>query len=158
MIIKNYFILSSLIFSCIACNSNREEKGNQVQPESSSTANTSPGSSVNCYEWTGNNDTIRVRLEMNGEEVTGTIVYDYFQKDRNEGALKGKLSRDIIIADYSFNSEGTRSVRQVAFKKAGNDIIEGFGPMEEKEGKMSFVKADSLSFNPSFVIPSVNCD
>lgn len=140
----------------LSCNSNKSKEPSS-EAGSETSASPEPVYAVSCYEWTGNDDTIKVRLELNGNDVSGTIVYDYSRKDRNEGALKGKLNGDIIIADYSFDSEGSRSVRQVAFRKNGNDLIEGFGSMEEIDGKMSFTRPDSLIFNPSFLIPASDC-
>lgn len=147
-----FLLFAAILFSC-----NSDKIAESTEAGTETKLPPAPVNSVSCYEWTGNNDTIKVRLELNGNEVSGTILYDYFQKDRNEGALKGILEGDIIIADYSFDSEGSRSVRQVAFKKTGKDIIEGFGSMEDVNGKMIFTKPDSLIFNPSFLIPAKDC-
>lgn len=140
----------------LSCNLNKSEEPSS-DAGSETSASPAPVYAVSCYEWTGNDDTIKVRLELNGNDVSGTIVYDYSRKDRTEGALKGKLNGDIILADYSFDSEGERSVRQVAYKISGKDIVEGFGSMEEINGKMTFNKPDSLIFNPSFLIPAKSC-
>ena len=69
-----------------------------------------------CYQMTLKRDTVNLQLNVNDTIVTGDLQYDFFEKDRNEGTLKGVLRNDIITGDYTFQSEGTTSVREVIFK------------------------------------------
>lgn len=55
-------------------------------------------------------------------------------------------------------SEGVESVRRVAFKKMGNSYLEGYGEMEDKEGKKVFSNPGSLQFNSQVVLSEVNCE
>ncbi len=48
------------------------------------------------------------------------------------------MTGELLIADYSYNSEGIQSVRQIAFKKTGKTFIEGYGETETKNGKTIF--------------------
>ncbi|MDQ2862476.1 MAG: hypothetical protein M3R50_02290, partial [Bacteroidota bacterium] len=65
---------------------------------------------------------------------------------------------DVLIADYTFFSEGTKSVREVAFKKDGENFIEGYGDAEDKDGKMIFKNAASLAFSSSVILKPFDCD
>ena len=143
---KLFFTL--LIFGIISCNSNQ----NESTPPSAAEIRT------NCYEIQSESDTVTLRLELKGEDVTGTLSYKYYQKDKNEGSVKGKLKDSIVIADYSFLSEGTQSIRQIAFRLSGNDVIEGYGPMIEQGGKMVFTNIDSVNFDPQFLITGISCN
>jgi hypothetical protein len=38
--------------------------------------------------------------------VVGNLCYRFFEKDKNDGTVIGKLQGDTLIADYTFMSEG----------------------------------------------------
>lgn len=90
--------------------------------------------------------------------VTGTLMYNFYEKDKNTGTIEGKIDGDILFADYTFNSEGVKSVRPVAFKVTGNQFIEGYGETEENNGKMSFKNKDSLNFDHSITLAPFDCE
>ncbi|HLP20142.1 MAG TPA: hypothetical protein VK174_07575 [Chitinophagales bacterium] len=110
------------------------------------TVTTAVTNSINCYAFTSKGLTVNMYIEQYGEEVTGRLTYDFAEKDDNEGLLKGRFYGDTLIADYAFKSEGTTSIREVAFIKKGNQLTEGYGDVAEKDGKMVFKNRSSLSF------------
>jgi hypothetical protein len=58
------------------------------------------------------------------------LSFKNFEKDSSSGTFTGTYnSAGILIADYSFQSEGMSSVMQVAFKKDGDNFIRGHGTM-----------------------------
>ena len=131
-----------------ACNNPTSEK----QPVEATIS-----SGANCYQWTNNRDTITLSIsEMNGN-ISGTLIYSFFEKDRNTGTISGELKDDLLVADYSFISEGTASVRQVAFKRQGDEWVEGHGDAEEKDGKTVFKSLDSLNFSNPVILKKSNC-
>ena len=80
-----------------------------------------------------------------------------FEKDKNNGIFEGELHGDTLIAEYTFTSEGKESIRQVAFLKKGNQLFEGFGDMEDKNGKMMFKNISTLKFGESMVFNKTDC-
>ncbi len=68
--------------------------------------------------------------------VTGSLVYKLHQKYSNKGEFEGQMKGDTLIADHKFMSEGTQSVRQVIFLVKDSIAREGYGNMEEKNGKI----------------------
>jgi hypothetical protein len=92
-----------------------------------------------------------------GDSIVGTLVYKYFQKDKNIGTLCGKVVKDLIIADYEFQSEGLQSIGHVVFKKVGGDFIEGYGASENKNGRDYLKNIDSLVFSNSIVLKNEDC-
>lgn len=95
-----------------------------------------PKKSSNCYVYTKNRDTASLQLNIDGEELTGELNYKLFEKDNNKGKIAGELKGDTIIAEYTFDSEGMRSVREVVFvQKADGKIYEGTGEVVEKMAK-----------------------
>ena len=109
-----------------------------------------------CYAYTGNNDSVLVHLVSKGENITGTMMYSIYEKDRNDGTLAGVLKGDTLIADYTFSSEGTTSVRQVAFLLQNGALKEGFGDVEEKEGKTIFKRGATVDFS-GFLLTKTAC-
>ena len=139
--------IACLIFSC---NSQQQESENSKVPVQEKVAD--------CYQYINNNDTIILKtINVNGF-ITGTLVYNLYEKDKNRGTIQGAIKRGLLIADYTFVSEGTKSVRQVAFKKDGENFIEGYGDAADKGGKMIFKNIDSLTFNSRAILKPYDCE
>ena len=149
----SYKFLTVLIcFLMVACDSNNAPK-NSI--DSKTANNTDP---LTCYRYVGNKDTISLKtVNVNGS-ITGTLIYKLYEKDKNAGTIQGKMKGDLLIADYSFMAEGMNSTRQVVFKRNGNDFVEGYGEIEEKDNKVVFKNVDSLDFNNSIVLKITDCE
>jgi hypothetical protein len=68
-------------------------------------------------------DTVSMNLTHLGDSVTGTLVYNFKEKDKNTGTINGRMNGNILIAEYTFLSEGIQSCRQVAFKLEGTILL-----------------------------------
>jgi len=113
---------------------------------------------VNCYRFTGNGDTIILKLLYVGQAISGSLVYNLSGKDKNVGTIQGGMKGDILIADYNFQSEGSWSTRQVAFKKQDDKFIEGYGDIISTDKKTAFRSTDSLHFNENLKLMEIDCD
>ena len=137
----------TLFFSCNNNqNDNNEKKPAEVKDE------------WNCYHYMKNKDTVILKVKTVNGLVKGTLIYNLYEKDKNRGTIDGRIEGEILLADYTFNSEGTTSIRPVAFKKSGNNFIEGFGETENKNGKEAFKNIDSLNYDHSFMLVPFDCD
>ena len=112
-----------------------------------------------CYEGVREKDTVSMTLIIKGDKLQyGNLSYNYFEKDDNEGTLVGAFRGDTLKAKYSFQSEGTMSVREVIFLKQGKNYIEGFGPVKEsQDGKVEFKDYNGIQFESSFPLSEVPC-
>jgi hypothetical protein len=146
---KYLFILGIIGFTS-SCN-------NQHQQSPAEKTTTDAGG-LNCYRYIKNKDTVILKMRSANGLVTGTLMYNFYEKDKNTGTIEGKIDGDLLFADYTFNSEGVKSVRPVAFKKTGNQFIEGYGETEENNGKMSFKNKDSLNFDHSITLAPFDCE
>jgi len=99
-----------------------------------------------CYAAVSGNDTIRLQLITTDSLATGKLEYKLFEKDRNQGTIQGHFVGDTLFAAYTFQSEGVQSVREVAFLRQGNKLVEGFGEVAEKDGIMLFTNRGQLQF------------
>jgi hypothetical protein len=112
---------------------------------------------ITCYEKISNQDTFRLRVEAFEGRVTGTLAYLFHEKDSNMGDYEGRMYGDTLIADYIFTSEGSTSVRQVAFRINGQTATEGYGEMKEQDGKMSFSDWRTLAYGQGVIMSRHNC-
>ncbi len=133
---------------------------NTSQKQNSETTNTTnkAGEAAGCYIYSKDSNNVRMHITQTGNAVTGDLVYEYFEKDKNTGTIKGEMKGDTLYADYSFMSEGTNSVREVAFLKRGNEWIEGYGEVDEETGKIVFKNKAALKFDNSIKLTKTSCN
>jgi hypothetical protein len=137
-------LVFALFTSCKSNNSTGEEKPVKM-------------SDPDCYRFAADRDTVMLSFSTGKDSVAGTLEYNLFQKDKNTGSISGWLKDDLLLADYTFKSEGSSSVRQVAFKKIKGDWVEGYGDTKEENGRVVFVNTDSLEFEPKLALKKVDC-
>lgn len=141
MKIIKFLILAGVFASC---NSPKDETART----GSLLAESKESSPVNCYRYATATDTIILKVIHVGNSITGTLVYSLKEKDKNKGTIQGNMRGNILVADYTFMSEGILSTRQVAFKMEGNSFVEGYG---------DFKNVDSLDFNTSMKLAEMVC-
>ena len=112
-----------------------------------------------CYRAILKKDTISLTLNIkNGQFSSGNLSYNFYEKDKNQGTLVGERKGDTLYADYTFMSEGTSSVHEVAFLKKGDSYIEGFGDVvDDNKGKVTFKDKKQLKFDGNVVLLKVDC-
>jgi hypothetical protein len=131
-------LLLILIFFTVSCNNETEKTITEAD-----TLTVLPPSAEDpahfCYEYITNQDTVQLELVVGpGDMVGGDLLYQIGGKDRNKGTLKGIIFMDTILADYTFMSEGVKSVREITFLRADSSLTEGYAAMEEADGKLQF--------------------
>lgn len=144
----SFFISCLLLF--VACNDNKKKESSSVKQQPSV-------KSTSCYQYNNNKDTFYLELNQSGESVTGTLNYLFYEKDRNTGTIRGTMQGDLLIADYTFYSEGTVSTRQVVFKKVGDYYIEGYGDMDTDNNMNRFKDIPSLQYDDAIRLREINC-
>lgn len=108
-----------------------------------------------CFHRLLQKGTITIELFIKDTVVTGNLVYKLNEKDSNKGSFKGSIHNDIILADYTFASEGKTSVRQVIFKLKDSVLTEGFGETLLKDDKFIFKDTSKIQYTQIF--EQVNC-
>jgi hypothetical protein len=120
-------------------------------------ATTTTPAGPQCYAYTSAKDTVRLTLITTQPTVTGQLSYRYFEKDRNEGTIRGAMHGDTLRAEYTFQSEGVASVREVAFVRRGTGFVEGYGDVVERGGAMVFKQPQALKFDSTTTLAPVPC-
>lgn len=60
-----------------------------------------------CYAGSLNKYNFLIKVEVFQKVVTGSLAYQFYEKDKRKGALEGVLNGDTLVADFKFMSEGT---------------------------------------------------
>ncbi|UII20988.1 hypothetical protein [Fulvivirga ligni] len=112
-----------------------------------------------CYEGNIKKDTVALTLNTD-EQYTGTLTYNFFEKDDNTGTVKGELHGDsLLLMDYTHNSEGQESVRQVAFIiNSDGSLTEAHGEMINEGEKLIFKDKSQLNSEHSFTLRKKDCE
>nr|WP_315257035.1 hypothetical protein [uncultured Flavobacterium sp.] len=110
---------------------------------------------LGCYVFDDGKNIVSLEITENGEEIKGNLTYALFEKDKNSGKFTGKLKEGILIADYTFLSEGKESIRQVAFKTEGDKLIEGYGELNT-EGT-AFKDISNIQFTSTMPLTKTDC-
>ncbi|HZF63408.1 MAG TPA: hypothetical protein VEZ55_02935 [Chitinophagaceae bacterium] len=90
------------------------------------------------YELISGRDTAVLALQVKDTSVSGTLQFKWYEKDHNNGTVKGVIRDSIIWVDYTFQSEGITSVREEAFLMRPDSLIRATGEIVNKEGKQQF--------------------
>ena len=85
-----------------------------------------------------------------GESIKGELDIKNFEKDSSTGTFVGTYKNGILLADYTFKSEGTISVNQVIFKKIAEGFVRGYGDVDEATGTR-FADLNTIKYDLSVV-------
>ncbi|MCF6128879.1 hypothetical protein L1S35_04290 [Flavobacterium sp. AS60] len=110
-----------------------------------------------CYTYDLKGDKIELQLHymLDSDSVTGKLNFAFAEKDSNNGFIIGKLTDQILIADYTFRSEGKTSKRQVAFELNDDKAILGYGEMTP-DGT-HFKDVTKVKFDSGVSLVKVDC-
>ena len=149
MKLYQYLIIAG--FGALAACQSAENKTTNSEQSTSSTKQA-------CYSYTNNRDAATLMVMTSGHVVTGELSYKLFEKDSNNGTIKGEMRGDTLVADYTFNAEGKQSTRQVAFLKGDGKLIEGYGEVINQEDKVVFKSISTLKFGGAISFKEINCN
>lgn len=125
-----------------SCNQPPASQSNETDSIKTTPA-TPASSSTTCFIKAIGQDTVLLQLVVSDSLVTGHLSYNFFEKDKNTGEIKGSIKNNIIRATYHFMSEGVQSTRNVVFKLSGNQVFEGVPDNFGKEGEPLFNSDDA---------------
>ena len=113
---------------------------------------------VGCYVGYLAKDVYTLRiLSEQGETFSGELDINNAEKDSSTGTLKGTFKDNILLADYTFQSEGTLSVNQIIFKKVGDNFFRGSGKPDDATGT-HFVDLSKITYDTSVPYKKVSAN
>ena len=146
---KNASIIALSLVIFASCNSEKKQESIKTKIKTRQTET--------CYQYTKDSSKITLNIIKDNNIVTGNLTYDYYEKDKNKGTIKGELKSDTLFADYTFMSEGIESVREVVFINTVGGWVEGYGEIDDKDGKVIFKNRNKITFNNSAVLKETAC-
>lgn len=109
-----------------------------------------------CYIQGTGNDTLYVSLDDNLGTVSGRMYYKNHQKDSSFGDVVGSSNGDTIKVDYTFQSEGTTSSREIWFLKKDGKLLEGIGNLDASGTRYADYK--KIKFDGGHVLDEAECN
>ena len=81
-----------------------------------------------CYHGTvGNSSSLFQISEQSASDIKGSLIFQNYEKDSSYGDFVGKYEDNKLTASFTFQSEGTESVREIIFTKDANNLAgDGF--------------------------------
>jgi hypothetical protein len=131
-----------------------DEKDDTTPPANNATVTVISG----CYLQILKRDTIVLKLEQAGDEITGKLTIDNYEKDGSSGTVWGREEDGLIKLVYSFTSEGMKSVMDVYFKMESNGLIRGIGEVQTKGEKAWFANPEEVQYPVSGRFEKIACD
>ncbi len=89
-----------------------------------------------------------------GADVNGRLVFKNFEKDSSSGDVAGTYEDGILFGRYKFQSEGTTSDMEVAFKRTGTDFVRGYGEMVATGD--NFADTSNITYDTSVVFKATS--
>ncbi|TDS07516.1 hypothetical protein [Sphingobacterium paludis] len=145
------FIFAGL-FLCTACGSSSTKTTSEEMTTADSSTSATEHDIAGSYTYQQDGDTVALHLTIQGTKAMGHLTYAWKEKDHNSGTLEGEVENGLLLANYTFESEGMTSVREVAFRLDGKTAKEGYGDVEEKDGKFVFKDFNKLNFDTGLVL------
>lgn len=144
-----HLILSIFLFTLIlSCKdqAKQEEVASEPEMETEAEMEETDELQLGCYEYNADGNVVKMKItNIEGNNVEGNLSYALAEKDKNTGTFKGTLNDDKVIGKYRFMSEGVESVRDIAFKVEKDQLVEGFGDLDETG--TTFTDTNSIRYN-----------
>ncbi len=155
-------LVAIVSFAVASCNNGEQSSG---QPETDKQDSLAKENTIvpadtslpGCYSWIANRDTASLQLETKGPIVRGSLTYNLYEKDRNDGTFEGEVQNDILTGWYLFRSEGIMSVRQVVWKIRPGYLWPATGNVISRNDSVFFSSPDKLSFDSTRAFVKVKC-
>jgi len=155
----------ALAFFIISCQDNKHsgnsEENNAVHKDTSVVKegevaqNTDPYQG--CFRSVTGRDTLTLHLERKGDQYTGRMHFDNFEKDASQGPVNGTLENGTLHLWYSFDSEGMHSVMEVILKSGDNGLVRAMSPITNRGDTTVFRDPGSLEYPRQNPLLRVDC-
>ena len=160
-----FIIVLLSIVAVVSCNNSGDATDGSADKNSTSdTAKLKPGDQQEyadvsgCYIEILQRDTFTIKLEQTKNAVTGNLTFDNYEKDGSTGAVHGTIEGNIIKLWYNFESEGMNSVMEVYFRKEGESLLRGIGPVNVKGDTSYFIDHSAIQYVRDQAFNKLSCE
>ncbi|GAB2514480.1 hypothetical protein [Spirosoma aerophilum] len=151
---SNYLIFSTLVLMA-ACQSRKPDQAATESTQTQPTQETALATTDTlCFQQVMSRDTTTLQLVMNGQQVSGYLDNNPYEKDRARGNFQGTVDNNTIRADWERSGEGTTQVYPIDFSLQGDTISWYEGERVEQQGKW-VLKDPKAGYR--YVLTKTNC-
>lgn len=156
---KNIMLFATMnaVIILFGCNGNSDKTGKNYASQNEAMEPEVAAKSASCYILENLKDTILLKMIIDKNQVSGDLLYHYFEKDRNTGTIEGEMKGDTLFATYTFMSEGKESKREVVFLKKGDELMEGYADINPATGEPDFSNHSAIKFDEKFILQKSDC-
>ena len=110
-----------------------------------------------CYIGITGKDTVFASIDDNLGTITGKLRYKNNEKDSSTGDVTGFKSGDTLKLTYEFQSEGSKSRRDIYFIQQNNTLTEGIGEQKNENGQMKYASENKISYKEGQKLKPADC-
>lgn len=154
---KKNLLRSMVIILLSSCDANVTTSVSETKKADTASHSMPTISGKHCYAFVSDKDSIFMNVALSDKKATGSLIYKFFEKDKNQGIFEGTMNADTLFATYRFSSEGQESEREIIFILNDSKAVEAYGTMTEEQGKMKFKSGSALTLETTFTLSKENC-
>lgn len=152
-------ILSTLFVACAGDTKTDTTTANGASD--TTTVMAPPSEEKACYTYTFGKgeklDSINVRLNINGDIVTGEMDHVPYEKDSARGTLACTKSGNTITGTYSYTIEGSEQTEEVVLTLDGDKLIIMQGELDDKKNDGNLTLKDKTKLTKGETLNKVAC-
>lgn len=154
---KRIAIVAFICFTVIACKNDSKQTERIVKEETILNENRNQKTlQIGCYEFNNNSTKIEMEITEIKDSVIGKLNFAYEEKATSYGTFVGTLNKNKLLATYSYTSEGIQTIREISYLVKENQLIEGYGDLDDTGTK--FKDIDALNYTSRMPLTKVECD
>ncbi|MDF0715014.1 hypothetical protein PY092_02540 [Muricauda sp. 334s03] len=154
---KKSTITLLLIFAVVSCKTKEKETRTTEETTEDIIVEVPVHSlEVGCYTYDANGSKVVMEITQINDSVMGQLDYALKEKDANSGTFSGILNDSVLIGNYTFKSEGVESSREIAFVFKDDQLVEGYGELDETG--TAFKDKETINFTSSMPLTKSECD
>ena len=161
---KKLLVLVGCVYLLASCQTasmkdkNVEKADAKAQKDSLAKAAAQQGKDFSgCYQMIIEKDTANMNLMVVNDSITGTLKYNRFEKDGNEGTVRMYWNSPYLIGWYNFQSEGKLSVREIKLLVNGETLAEAYGEVAAFTDSFGYKYPNNLNYETNHPFKKVPC-
>ncbi|KFF25929.1 hypothetical protein [Chryseobacterium vrystaatense] len=157
---KKLILLGSVSVLLMNCNKKTETPAAKVQTDTVAVVEPvvdTLGPKSFCYMAVTGKDSVFASIDDNLGTITGKLAYKNSEKDSSKGDITGFKSGDTLKLTYEFQSEGTKSKRDIFFIQKDNTLTEGIGAHKEEDGQSKYADEKKITYKDGQKLEPADC-
>ncbi|HBV17037.1 hypothetical protein [Chryseobacterium carnipullorum] len=157
---KKLILLGSVSVFLVNCNKKTETPAPKAETDTAAIVEPvvdTLGPKSFCYMGVTGKDSIFASIDDNLGTITGKLTYKNSEKDSSKGDISGFKSGDTLKLTYEFQSEGTKSKRDIFFIQKDNILTEGIGDHKEEDGHSKYADEKKISYKDGQKLQAADC-